>query len=195
MDPAFASAIGAAAQPKHRVLGLALQPLTVGHCFLFAEHKLNVPDRIEELDLADLVLATLICSQKTHAAARKLITSRFAKTGMHIWAKLVHRRMSLHAEALKFQDYLLDMLQRPADDDAEGGELKAPLCWRLAAMLMADFRLTWEQAMAMPVPIANCLWATEADRRGAITLLSERQHNFRAWVAEMEAKRLAESTK
>lgn len=169
-----------------------MKPLTVGHLFVFLEEGLELPEHPERAGFADQVLAVLICGQRSHAGARRMIGSRFARLWMIAWGWLVRREwIAFEAEMGRFWRYLAVELERPQSESiAAGGELKAPLCWRLVAMLMSDFGLSRKEALQSPVKWALCLWATEADRRGTDKLASERQIGFRAWVAEQERERL-----
>lgn len=178
-----------AEQARIVCLGVRLRPLTVGHLFVLLEHDNAYPDHPERAEWPDLLEAILVCSQ-THRRAGRMLASGFAPTGMKLWGFLT-RKKSWRAESCVFLHWLREQLGTPAQDDlGVGGELRAPLCWRLLAMLMADFRFSRAQALKTPVAFALCLWATEADRRGTGKLASERQVIFRNWVQEQERIRI-----
>jgi hypothetical protein len=190
MQPAFSSAITTAQRARHRCLGLTLQPLRVGHLGLFLEHSCPFPEHPDEATIADLVFAALVCSQKTVKGARQLLSRRWRLSWfMRFWG-WTQRKKLIVQENLKFRLYLDEQLDRPLDNGREVAELTAPLYWRLMAMLVIDCHMKPEEALEIPVSFANTLWVTEADRRGSISLLSERQIAFRAWVFDQERQRL-----
>jgi hypothetical protein len=173
-----------------------LRPLTVGHLFVLLDHENAYPDRAEAAKVPDLITAVLVCSQRSAKRARGMIESRFARLGMKIWGALNAKEFhdGLHAAAKTFHGYLAEQLAVPQSEGRTGGgggELRAPLAWRLMSMLVTDFHLKRDEAMKTPVSFALTLWATEADRRGTNKLASERQLRFYAWADEMEAIRLA----
>lgn len=189
MDPSFTRAL-LLKERRHRAFGLNLRPLTVGHLFLLLELENAYPDHPEEAGYPDLMTAVLVCSAD-HRRARRMVGSRFAPRFMRVWGFLA-RRLDWQKEAVAFGEYLREQLGTPQRDEiGRGGELTAPLAWRLQAMLMAEFHMSPKEALDCPVAWATTLWATEGDRRGVSKLASERQLRFRAWVKEMEAKRLA----
>lgn len=188
MDPIFHSAI----EPEVRFcLGLRLQPLTVGHLWLLYSIHSAFPDYPQNAGLKDLIVAVAVCSQRSHEQARRMLKSHFAKRCMWLWGWF-NRKKPLPEEIEVFGAFLAEQLGTPQQDDCgRGGELRVPLCWRLVAMLMADFGMSFEAAQKTRVAFAMTLWAVEADRRGVNKLASDRQINFRAWAAEMERSRLS----
>lgn len=198
MDQAFTNAIRAQ-KARFVCLGVRLQPLTVGHLFVLLEHGNAYPDRAGLADASDLITAVLICSQRSARRARRMVEGRLAPLGVWIWGKLCGKAISkegLQTAAVEFGKYLEEQLRTPEPEEWGGpkGELKAPLCWRLLSMLMADFGLSRKEALKTNVQWALVMWATEADRRGSCKLASGRQIQFRAWAAEMEKIRRAQQT-
>lgn len=199
MDPAFSFSVPRSDRGRdrtgHKVLGLRLRPLTVGHLFLLLEVDSAYPDHPEAACYEDLAVSALVCSQP-HSAARKLIYGRFARLAWRIWA-WVARRAKWETEETEFLHYLAKQLRRPESESMSTGipEVRAPLAWRLLAMLMADFHLTRAEALDVEVGFALTLWAVESDRRQIDKIASERQLAFRAWVKTQEAERLANEQK
>lgn len=193
MQEAFANALRRGQGVQARCLGLNLQTLQVGHLFLLEEHECAFPYRFEEHRDGDLVIGVLICSQ-SWKASRKNLKAWWMPFYVQLWERLT-RRHSTEEAAEIFQMYLCREMTAPETEGPGTAELKAPLPFRLLAMLMADFHITEEKAMDMPVKKAMCLWATEGDRRGTVSLVSERQLNFRKWVEEQERIRLANESK
>lgn len=196
MDPTFRKAIRAE-QARIVCLGVKLRPITLGHLFLLHEEGNAFPEHAKEAEWPDLVQAVLVCSQRSASSARRMIYGRLAWLWAVVWGwcnrKTTRSRLKRTEVYAAFCDYLGEQLGRPEPDDLSpggAGELRAPMCWRLLAMLMADFGLSRKEALKTPVAFALTLWATEADRRGVSKLASERQIGFRAWVRQMEAKRL-----
>lgn len=196
MDPVFAMPMCGRSDRKtgHRVLGLNLRPLTVGHLRLLLELDNAWPDSPENSTFADLAAAALVCSQP-HQESAKLLYGRLARLGWRFWAWR-SRKANWITERTHFAAYLESQLRRP-DTDAPGtrGERRVPLAWRLIAMLMSDFRYSFKDAMDVEVGFALTLWAVESDRRGVEKLANERQIRFRAWVKEQEEQRLAKEGK
>lgn len=194
MDVAFSNAVRADSA-RTVCLGVRLQPLTVGHLFLLLEHENAYPDRSDEAGFADVVDAVTVCWQP-HKRSRQLLNSPFAGAFLLLWGFFVRKR-PLKKEKAIFDCYLREHLPVPQPDKTPphvGGENSVPLCWRLATLLMADFGLSWEEAIDTPVARALVLWATDADRRGTHKLATERQIVFRRWAAEQEMERLAALT-
>lgn len=192
MDEAFANALRRGQGVQARCLGLNLQTLQVGHLFLLEQEGCAFPYRYEDSELSDLVIGVFICSQSWDRAERAL-KAWWTPYFMRVWERLTRKNRAswkLTAAPL-FQTYLLEANNAPETAGRGAAELKAPLPFRLLAMLMADFHLSEKDALGIPVKRALCLWVTEADRRGTISLLSERQRNFRAWVEEQERIRLS----
>lgn len=183
MQEAFANALQRGQGVQARCLGLNLQTLTVGHLFLLAEHDCAFPFRYEEAGLGDLVIGVLVCALPWRKAQRTVKTW-WTPYFMRLWERFT-RNQSKQAAAEAFQIYLSRELRAPATEGARG-ELKTPLPFRILVMLMADFHLTEEKAMDMPVKKAMCLWAAEGDRRGKISLKSDRVLDFEAWAAEQD---------
>jgi hypothetical protein len=184
MDAAFHNAVRASARTV--CFGLRMQPLTVGHLWLLHEIGNALPEHGDEADESDIITAVLICSQKSHRIARRMVRSRLCRFWCALWGHLMRKRPFM-VEAKLFGEYLRRELQSPAVDGGAGsGELRAPLCWRLVTMLMSNFGMPLKQALKTPVAFALCIWATEADRRGSLKLASERQLRFHAWADEAE---------
>lgn len=186
MDQAFQNAIRA---QKARVFcfGLRLQPLTVGHLFALYEIGSALPDHCEEATDADVITAVLVCSQKSHEKALQMLESPWARLGFKIWGWIFRRRNDEGEQAQIFGEYLRDNLSTPEPDAyGRGGELRIPLCWRLLALLMADFHMSKDEALKTPVALAVTLWSVDADRRGTSKLASERVLSFRAFAAEQD---------
>lgn len=198
MDPVFAKAIRA---PEARIvcLGLELKPLTLGHLFLLLETDNAFPDYANQADWQDLVPAVLICSQRSHTRARRMLKSPFRKMGYKLWGRLNQKAFLVHQltdAQIVFQKYLGEQLAMPQMDKVSSGGgdscgLRAPLAWRILAMLMADFGMNEAQALRQRVPFAIALWATEADRRGTSRLADDRQILFRKVVEQKERERIA----
>lgn len=195
MDSAFSIALQASQGRRHVCLGLRLRPLTVGHLFVLAENGNAFPDHPEAAKDYDLITAVLVCAQR-HRPARSFVYSwvapLFCAFWGAIWAFVRRGREVVGAEDFAgFAAYLEEQLIRPEPESPPGGpqEVRAPLAWRLYAMLMADFHLSPKEAMDFPVAQALCLWATEADRRGVSNLASERVINFRRWAEQQEIAR------
>lgn len=182
MDAAFAGALNPAAQ-QQTVLGLPLQPMRVGHLYLLEEIDCAYPHFFEQAQIPDLFVGVLVCSFEDHHTARRALNAWWSKPFMRAWRYAMRNRVLLD-EALKFQVWLCDEL-RPPETKGAGGEMKAPLPFRLESMLRGEFGITdQEEILRMPVRQALCLWATEADRRGQAELLSERQLAFKAWAQQ-----------
>ncbi len=174
----------------HRVLGLGMRPLTIGHLLLLLEVGSPYPDQAELADEGAMATAALICSQP-HRSARKLIYSRFATIGTKLWGWL-QRKCDLAREERVFLSYLVSQLARPESESISMGtkdDMRVPAGWRLLSMLMSDFRMSFDQALNTEVRFALTLWAVESDRRGIERIASERRLAFHKWVREQEAAR------
>jgi hypothetical protein len=169
--------------------------MTLGHAFL-----------LEQIDAAyleggipawnDLLASVLICSQD-HSKARRSIgkwsTRQFAK----IW-KLFNLRIDPVAEVLAFLKYLEESFASPETEPPPNGksrDLKAPLLWRLLVMLIVDFHMSKEAALNMTVVEAQCLWATEGDRKGTLDLVAGRLDGLREFAAAADARKADEKAK
>jgi hypothetical protein len=188
VDPAFQSVISRGQGARARVLALRLQPLQLGHLFLLERLECAFPFETERAGLADLVSGVLVCSLPWRKA-EKTLRAWWLPLFMRLWEKVTRKHPKAEA-ARVFQEYLTEEMTAPATKGA-GGEITAPLPFRILTMLMVDFHMTEAEAMNCEVKKAMCLWVTEGDRRQTIQLLSERQLNFAAWVEEQERARLA----
>jgi hypothetical protein len=186
MDAAFKLA---ALDKPHRALGITLQPLTLGHLFLLEQHDSAFVsnDRIPTAD--DLILSCFICSDRA---------DRFTKNLRAIWTKLFLKlwsrraaKLDLLREIANFRAYLRAHEVTPEICAPVGAvrALRSPHSWRLLAMCMNDFNMSEAEALAMPILKVNCLWVTEADRRGTIELWGDDRQKLWEHARAADAKR------
>lgn len=175
IDKAF---MQATAPGRYICLGLDLRPFTVGHMFLLRECG-SAYISSDSADVSDLVLSVFVCSEP-HEKARRNVGAWWFPMFLMFW-KLFCSRYDLEAEFTKFHSYLIESNAVPEVWTPQGGdghECGSPIEWRLASMLMADFGMTWAQALDTPVARANCLWAAQGDRTGRLKLTSNRMRQF-----------------
>lgn len=183
MDPAFMQAV---APKPHTVLGLRLQPLTLGHRFLLAKHNsFFVTGHTYEEDFfgaLDLMMASFICSNKSSRTSELMINSGWPfRVFCWLWARRI-LRMDFLIERKRFDNYWSQWHEVPrVQFERNPGTLinapkdvGSPFEWTTLAMLYSDFNRTNDEAMEMTFVEAGNLWAAEGERKGDFSLKSNR---------------------
>lgn len=166
MHPVFNRAL--ATEPRHRVYGLPLLPLTVGHLFVLREVRspfVEVEQR--EKTLGDILFAAFICAHHWSEARRSLENRKGLDRWIAKWASRC-RGIDLVKEVDKFFSYFSYYLTKPFQEDNGGAILQCPHEWVLLAILMADFHCTEEEAKDCSVAFATSLWCANAERLGKV---------------------------
>jgi len=183
MDSAFLQA------PRpHVCLRLRLEPLTLGHLFLLRECEVNV----DAVNVADLVLGVFICST-SHTQARKNLGSWWSRWFMAALGFLC-RKLNPREEAEKFFAYIEDGMRSPMMHPHKHGparRLSAPEEWRLLVMLEADFHKSKSEALGMTMHEILCRWATEADRQGNQSIMTDDEREFWEFAQRMDREKFA----
>lgn len=175
MNPAATPTSGAAsyataALPEpFRILGLRLRPFSLGHYLLLQRFcpAALAPERIE---LADLLLAVLICSLQ-HAEFLAFIEQKNFAREIARWGKRIGL-FDVEEKSALFQLYLAASLRepdylplQPAD---EGGD------WAQSLKLTLTTRLNHSEAEALDMPLSKALadYFKLAENEGLIRLLT-----------------------
>lgn len=169
MDAAFSKA---ANPTRLRICRLDLEPLTLGHRFLLAQHGCAyVTD--EKPDVTDLLLAVFICSMPWRQSKACLDSLFFRALVWPLWCNVwfwgVSKKCILPVEHSKFAKYWEDAHACPqtTSENTTEQEVNTPYEHRVLVMLMADFHMSRDQAMDTTLVEANAMWATQGERRGA----------------------------
>lgn len=172
MDTAFQVAFSA--QRQHRVLGVRLERLTVGHLLLLESSGV---DLCEPLTFSELAFCVLVCSAAWPKTERTL-RSGWLPTVFQIWG-MVWRRRNITKQIEAWDAFIGAQLATPnIKMPLNAQRYGTPLGVRLLAMLMREMGMSMEAAKGTPVAQANCLWAAVGDLEGTLQLWTERDQNF-----------------
>lgn len=179
MDAAFK--LAAIRMPRHRVLGLRLEPLTLGHLFLLHRYESSFVTG-EPTTLGDLTLSAFLCSEPWQKSERNVNAwwfNRFSK--LWAWAS---RKRDFVAEYDVFSTYITEGMQSPAFNRTTNGTPNAvgsPRHFAILASLMSQFHMTKAEAMDCTIVEAQSLLACVGEMRGAIQLRTDEQRSH--WAA------------
>lgn len=185
MDTAFRIASN-----PHICLRLRLEPLTLGHLFLLRECDVDLSNPAA----ADLILGVFICSNP-HEHSRKSLNAWWSQYFLMILG-FICRKLKPVQEAEKFAAYLEDGMQCPTMHAFKNGparRLSAPDEWRMLVMLEVDFHKSKQEALNMTMREVFCRWATESDRQGQQTIMSDDERAFWEHAKRCDLERLANS--
>lgn len=162
MDAAF---LQAAAPRPHRVLGLDLQPLTIGHRFSLSRHGCAFIAG-EQATIEDLMLSVFICSQPWQQAERSLKAWWF-RMFVWLWSQTLRKKL-LPVEYNKFHAYLNEgHACARVMSEGEPQESGSPFEWRLVVMLMHHFHVSFADALNMEIAKANALWVVLGEQKNS----------------------------
>lgn len=180
MDSAFQSAFSA--QRQHRVLGVRLDRLTVGHLLLLESSGV---DLCEPLTFCDLAFCVLVCSSVWPKSERTL-RSGWLPTVFQIWG-MVWRRRDITPQIQAWDTFITDQLAAPnVKIPINAQRYGTPLGVRLLAMLMREMGMRMDEAKGTAVAQANCLWAAVGDLEGTLQLWTERDQSFWDQCAKLD---------
>lgn len=180
MDAAFRPA----AKPEWCLLR-KLQPLSLGHLFVLTEH--NSPFITGGfVDLNHFMFAVLVCSTPA-SDIKRVLAMKTLRFYVYVWGFMC-RRLNLQDELDRFVGYLDSQRTAPERIDKGSSESNTPFCWTALAMLMADFHMTREQAMAFSVKELLCLIHANMERKGEVESFGETRNLL--WDLATGKKRL-----
>ena len=180
MDEAFQVAFSA--QRQHRVLGVRLDRLTVGHLLLLESSGV---DLTEPLNFSELAFCVLVCSTPWPRSERTL-QSGWLVTVFQLWG-ILWRRRDILPQIEAWNAFLSEQIATPNIKVPLNAQRYAtPLGVRLLAMLMREMGMRMDDAKGTPVAQANCLWAAVGDLEGTIQLWTERDQNFWDQCAKLD---------
>ena len=149
---------------SHRVFGLPLVELQLGHWFLL--ERIGSPiATYGTVSLDDARAATLVCAAPWRDSNSNL-RSRWLSIGIAFWNWRT-RKLNPDDECGKFSAYLDEQLACPKIISEGYSTANSPWHWRLLVFLMSDMNMTEPAALAMTVVRANALWAANLERTGA----------------------------
>jgi len=170
MDRAFTLAT---APPRHRVLGIELEPLTLGHVFILHEIGNPLPSG-EAPQLDDIGVAVAICSQPWQHSKLDVRRWWFRFYVGHLGAKLA--KLDVQKEAQAFWTYFSESLHRAftkQSSDEKYEMLGTPWFWSLLAMLRSRFHMSEDEALSYPVVRARAICTALDEMEGRCRLTSK----------------------
>ena len=176
--PLLATILTATAPPTPVVLGLQLEPYSVGHALLL--HRLGSPFISGgPVSMESLAEAVLVCAQPVEESL-KTIRSRFKSILFFFWARKI-RKLNGRDELEKFQLWIGSQSTAPEiliDPKEKSRSLSMPWPERIIVALL-DHGVSEESAIAMPVADAERLVLTHAELHGHVELWSDKMES--AW--------------
>lgn len=163
---------------EFRSFGLRLVPLTVGHLFALRRAESPFIDRHTTPDNQDFLTAAFLCSGDPESAETSLTSVWFPL--FCVWWRLRVRRLNIAVEQAVFVRYLNRSIASPSTHPTHGGKtstLHSPIEWRLAAFLVGQCCMSWNQAMQMRVADVNCLIAAHGERVGEVHVEDSDAHD------------------
>lgn len=175
----------------HVVLGLPLQPLTLGHVFLLSKCDSALLDDDRSPNLQDIILAAFVCAQPWRDSERDMARRSFK--WFCAWWGWKCRKANWQIEAKLFDAYLSEALAMPEFRPKGDGKLvdrQSPWFWRLAVLAMTAFPHSWAEAMDMGVARLNLLWLAKAEMDDQITIQSAASESFWDWCVARDKERI-----
>jgi hypothetical protein len=186
MDPAFDQV---EAPRRFRILGLELQPLTIGHRRLLAREKCAFLSG-DRASIEDLMLAVFVCSQPWAEAERRM-HSHFFGLFIWVWSQFL-RRTVLSIEYEKFSKYFNAGHARPEFQcKGESSQSSSPYELRSMALLMAKFHMSKSDALNTTIAEANALILILGEHEGLLEFQADSTIQFRQWHADRMAAKWA----
>lgn len=175
MDPAFSNAFSP--PHRHRVLGLTMRPMTVGHLLTMESSGLSIT---EPTTFRDLAFLAFVCSQPS-ASIHRSLAAWWAPLLFAAWGALWKRRDWI-SQVEAWEGYITESLRSPNVKTPIGApRFETPLGVRLLAFLMRELGMTIEAAANTKVSVASCLWVAVGEMEGAVNLWTQRDQDF--WEA------------
>lgn len=167
------------------VLGVRLQPMSIGHALLL--HRLGngfAPYGREggkEAGLSDLVLAVYVCSLPAGTAAARLEGGMPWKLRWWLWSLtwMTTRGtlpvLGVATQIGQMRSYVAAQATGPRAwiKKSEGRPYGAPFLAQVVATLLADLGVGWESALGMPLGLALWLCETRWEANGQLELATE----------------------
>jgi len=148
-----------ALDPTQRtVLGLTLQPLTLGHVFVLSEIDCAILSPGGKPTIEDMIKAAFVCAQPWRESQRDMRKRRRFALFMKYWGWKCRKIKSIEKSIDELNAYVSDALAMP--EMRCKGEFKdraTPWHWRLLVILMVQLRMSIDQAMDTTVAFANML--------------------------------------
>lgn len=183
---------------RHVVLRMRLRPLTIGHLALLWEADSPYVTFSRGATKADLIYAVGLCAQPYQPDAPEpgFYERALFEWATWRWGRAIKPIKDLDPEHEAFWNYLQFHRAYPGVEPPKGETrtLNAPPEWQMAARLMAQFHMSWDQAMRTEVLRAHSLWSAWGDVEGWLKLESNdpihrrRMSEFRQWAMEEDAK-------
>jgi hypothetical protein len=153
------------------VLGLRLQPLTVGHALLL--HRLNSPFVSGgPVDLPALMEAVLVCSLPVEGALDAL-GSRWRNLVTKRWLRKI-RKLDINRDRDVFNEWLSGQFGRvECWAKSDGRAPVMPGVERLLASLCGDLGQSVDRALDLPLLAASRLMLAHAEAHGLVEPVSE----------------------
>lgn len=170
---------------RHVVLGLPLEPLSIGHLFLLADIASPFVQG-GSLLLVDLSNAVFICSQPWKQSKRDSHRWWFPFF-LRLWSRRC-RKMNLEDEHAKFTEYWREQTDFPIakQDKFAERDFGSTWWWRLLAIMMSDFHLSEEQVLDMPATKAAMLFAAKKEAEGKLQLWTQADDDFDSFCRKMD---------
>lgn len=196
------AALASAALPApSNILGLLLQPYSLGHeLFLIRERNPLATvgtgqDDWSKAKLPDLAQAVLICCQGWEAN-RGTWRDPLITLKLGIWKRRI-RRMDLSEALASFRVYQVigsqefpesPLLEEPNKYGPPSRVLGAPFLLRLHQFLVMKLRLSEARAWDYPYGLAKMQWETWWETKGGLRILNLHEAEHLEFVARMEAE-------
>jgi hypothetical protein len=152
------------------VLGLRLQPLTVGHALILS--RLGSPFAVGgKVALPHLMEAVAVCSQPLSTATAAL-SSPWRPVFVWLWLRKI-RRMNLTQERERFSNWLTEQHGNVECWQEAGKEPVMPSAERMLAAVCSELHQSAEAALEFPVAAASRLLIAKAEMHGQAEPVSE----------------------
>lgn len=180
----------AALPPPTVILGLLMQPYSLGHeLYIIREGNSfagNSPSFV------DLSAAALICCQ-TWEENRKMPGDLLIGLKLAVWKWRI-RPQNLATEAILFRRYQeagsyefpVSTIPKSNDKDRKTRLVGSPFILRLHQFLMVTFGMTEAQAWNYPYGLAKCRWACYWENEGGLDVYNAHDQAHDDFVARME---------
>lgn len=176
------------------ILGLPMRPYSIGHELWLTRQKNPLAGQ-GDCSRAQLEEAALVCSE-SWAGAREMNRDWLMIPKIKLWKWRMRKESTARAVEL-FRNYRAEgSITFPNESPNRGGQASripgAPFLLRLIRFLMDQNRLKESECLDYPLGLAHMHYCAYWESQGALEVYNEHDATRDAWIAEMEAKRMAE---
>lgn len=176
--------------PRATVLGLRMEPLTLGHILAMLR---DCPTVIEgdEMKAEDFVTGVFICAHRTADDYEHTKRSRFCGAAFMVWEWVIKwQKMNVITEADRFIAWLKESCDRqPTIQRDHSRPIESNGQLALLSLAMSALHLSEQEAKDMPIAKLNPLVTAALEVEGKVELWGQEKQEFWEWCHERDLAR------